>query len=151
MRHRRLKDQLAGDVDAHRAEPRLRVKADGMDVVRSHEETDATAAGDPAEPGHDARHGCAAETPTLAAPVEREPAEPPARRIAPVRMHHVEPDYAAVGLHGDQRVRQPLADGGDDVGQRTEEAINLGLIDVKGQYAPEVGTADARVDERLSV
>ena len=85
----------------------------------------------------------------LAAPVEREPTDPPARRVAPVRVHHVEPDHAAVGPYGGQRVRRPVADGGDDVGQRAEEAVNLGRIEVKGQYAPEVGTADTHVNERL--
>ena len=104
MRQRRLKDQLAGVMDAYPTEARPRIQAEGASVVRSDQEANAPATGQPAERGHDARHSRAAEAMALAATLEREPAQPPACAVAPIRVGHIEADHPALRPYRDQRV-----------------------------------------------
>ena len=85
--------------------------------------------------------------PAIAAPLARlgqgEPAEPPARCVAPVGMNHEEADQAARVLHAEQQVRQTALHRAQDGLDGIEEVEGLVTPQVEGQHRVGPCTVDA--------
>lgn len=85
--------------------------------------------------------------PAIAAPLVRlghgEPAEPPARRVAPVGMYHEEADKATRVLHPEQQVRQTASHRPQDGLDRVEEVESFMIPQVEGQHRVGPCTVDA--------
>ncbi len=148
-RHLRdLEDQLAGAAPPSRAaEPRLGVDRQRPRVLRCDQQAYAAAAVGAGEAAHDRLHRRAAETAALPAPVDGEPAEPPAGAVARVGVDDVEADQLTGGFDADQRVCRAAPHRVQDVGQRAEEAGGLFRVELQGMDGRKLAAAEAAVGE----
>jgi len=78
----------------------------------------------------------------LLAPLKREPAQPPARVVAPVGMQDIKSDHGARRLDGEHRMRRTGTDRRQNVVERVEKSLHLPGIELKGGDGTEIGAAD---------
>ncbi len=80
--------------------------------------------------------------------VDAEPAKPPARDVAAVRVDCEEADEFARFLDADELVRRATADCLDDLGQRAEEAFDLVGVELEAMDMMQFARGELPIRER---
>ncbi len=143
-----LQHQLAGGgLPAYRAEPGTVVQQQGCRIVGRHKQADAAAPRDVLQMRHYRRHGLAAEAAALLPRIDREPAQPPACRVARVGVDDVEADQQRRGLDGHHGMRRAVPDGVLNLGDGAEKVLDLGRVEHNRLHGAKFGAAEAAVGE----
>ena len=142
---RKLHDKLARRWPvARNDEPGALVKTPRRHIVRRHQQPNPPAPGNPAQPAQRRQNRRAPKPKALMPRIDRQPTEPPAGPIPPVRMHDEKSGKPPLVEDADQPMRRAAPHEAKNIRQRLEEP--LAMVQLQRRKPAELGRCDRLED-----